>query len=155
MVTVHETRDACGGRWLYSTLFVLSFLETNRSLERTHSKVSEIQVIKVCTHAGPWSRLKWLNSCARTLEETGCWIFRLDLMMPQESPLSALCPCTVAPTDPIIPETAIKWLYSVMVSTSDSDSGNLGSIPGTTFVFCSLVVCARHLVSFKILWLKL
>jgi hypothetical protein len=24
-------------------------------------------------------------------------------------------------------------LYSVMVSTSDSDSGNLGSIPGTTF----------------------
>jgi hypothetical protein len=30
----------------------------------------------------------------------------------------------------------IKWLYSVMVSTSDSDSGNPSSIPGTTFSFC-------------------
>ena len=27
-----------------------------------------------------------------------------------------------------------QWLYSVMASTSDSDSGNPGSIPGTTFL---------------------
>jgi hypothetical protein len=41
-----------------------------------------------------------------------------------------------------------NWLYSVMVSTSDSDSGNLGSIPGTTSLVgvsfllgvCSLLV---------------
>ena len=35
-------------------------------------------------------------------------------------------------------------LYSVMVSTSDSDSGNPSSIPGTTFSFCSSMTCSAE-----------
>jgi hypothetical protein len=33
-----------------------------------------------------------------------------------------------------------------MVSTSDSDSGNLGSIPGTTFCFAARPMIARNTV---------
>jgi hypothetical protein len=37
-------------------------------------------------------------------------------------------------------------LYSVMVSTSDSDSGNLGSIPGTTFLSAFLLLTQSSVV---------
>jgi hypothetical protein len=42
------------------------------------------------------------------------------------------------PKIPVFPR-----LYGVMVSTSDSDSGDSSSIPGTTFLFCiaSLFFC--------------
>jgi hypothetical protein len=44
-----------------------------------------------------------------------------------------------------------KWLYSVMVSTSDSDSGNPSSIPGTTFFFCFFLTSIVSSPSFILL----